>query len=118
MVFSWIDGQKKARHVNIEPRGKERGTIGIWTVQIRSTIGVRSTQLSAGVGRTAERGGSGDIQSSGSTHGSVTEPEGLGPRSYGDIKSSFISTLGTTHGYVDEQLPSPRGKGGESLENV
>ena len=33
MVFSWIDGQK-GTHVNMEPRGKERGAIGSWTIQI------------------------------------------------------------------------------------
>jgi hypothetical protein len=42
-------------------RGKERGAIGSWTIQIRSMVPARSVQLTAGVGRTAERGGSGDI---------------------------------------------------------
>ena len=36
----------------------------------------------------------------------MTEPEGLGPRSHGEIKRR--STLGTTHRYVDERLPFPR----------
>jgi hypothetical protein len=54
---------EKDTHVNMEPRGTERGVIGSSTIQIRSTIAVRSVQLAAGVGRTTERGGSGDIQS-------------------------------------------------------
>ena len=43
----------------------------------------------------------------------MAEPEGLGPRSYEEIKRS--STLGTTHGYVDERLPFPRGEGREVI---
>jgi hypothetical protein len=54
---------EKDTHVNMKPRGKERGVIESWTIQIRRTIVARSAQLATGVGRTAERGGSGDIQS-------------------------------------------------------
>jgi hypothetical protein len=85
MVFSWIDGQKtclSARtSVNMEPRSEERGATGSWTIKIRSTIAARSVQLVVRV---------------------------LVPRSHGKIEND--STLGTTHGYVDERLPFPRGR--------
>ena len=42
----------------MEPRGKERGVIGSWVIQIRDTIAARSAQLVPGVGRTTERVGS------------------------------------------------------------
>jgi hypothetical protein len=36
----------------------------------------------------------------------MVKPEGLGSRSHGEVDSG--STLGTTHGYMDERLPLPR----------
>jgi hypothetical protein len=43
----------------------------------------------------------------------MAKPEELGPRNHGKIESG--STCGTTHGYVDERLPFPRGEGREVI---
>ena len=52
---------EKDTHVNMEPRGKERGVIGSWTIQGRTTITLGSAQLDVGVGSPVEWGGLGDI---------------------------------------------------------
>ena len=58
MVLSWIDGQKSTR-TSTWNQGVRNG---VRLIQLRSTTATRSVKLVVGVGRTAERGGSGDIQ--------------------------------------------------------